>query len=201
VEQFDYFVSFYSIVLGLSVVELLTGTARTIEGRMVVKTSRLTLGLALFVSLDISSYWLQAWALYRQAPLSMAVITHGLIAAGSYFIAAYLVFPRAQKLKRGESRDDHFWSTRRWVFGAVLLTNVLNIGSLALLSGGFGYMGSPGYIAFISTFYIACAVAVVAPRGRVVVIALGWLIAFSLIAILMDGLNALENGRWSINPW
>ena len=197
-EQFEYFVAFYSIVLGLSVVELLGGVARTIEARKLSRHSRLTLLLALFVALDLSSYWLQAWILYQRAPMSMAIITHGLVAAGSYYVAAYLIFPRTAKLKRGEHRDDHFWSTRRWVFGAVLLTNVLNVGTMAILAGGLGFIGSPAYTAFIATFYLACAVAVLAPRGRVVVAALGWLVLFSLIAILMDLLQVIDRGGWSI---
>lgn len=196
---FDYFFGFYSIVLGLSVVELLVGVARTIETRKVSTTSRLTLLLALFLLLDLSSYWLQAWQLYQNAPLTMAVITHGLIAAGSYFVAAYLIFPRAAKLKRGEGPDDHFWATRRWVFGAVLLTNVLNVGTIALLVGGLGFIGSPLYIAFIATFYVACAIGALVTRGRVVIGALVWLVVFSLLAILMDAGSVIAGGRWTID--
>ncbi len=196
-DQFEYFFGFYSIVLGLSVVELLAGVARAIENRSSLKLSPLTLLLALFLAMDLSSYWLQAWMLYRGAPLSMAIITHGLIAAGSYFVAAYLVFPRSAKLKRGEGVDDHFWMTRRWVFGAVLLTNVLNVGTIALLTGGFGFIGAPGYTAFIATFYVACTIAAVAPRGRAVVLALIWLVIFSMLAILMDSLSVADGG-WPI---
>ncbi len=195
---FDYFVAFYSIVLGLSVVELLGGVARTIESRSLAKTSRLTLLLALFIALDLSSYWLQAWMLYRQAPVTMSMITHGLVAAGSYYVAAYLVFPRKLSL-RPDVRDDHFWRTRRWVFGAVLMTNVLNIGTMALLMGGLGFIGSAPYMAFIATFYVACAVAVVAPRGRFVVGALVWLVMFSVIAILLDFGTTLEYAPWPIS--
>ncbi|MGA0546232.1 hypothetical protein ACO2Q1_13240 [Brevundimonas sp. VNH65] len=194
--QFDYFVSFYSIVLGLSVVELLTGVARTIEGpRIPLKSTRLTLLLAVFVTLDISSYWLQAWMLYRSAPLSMSVILHGLLAAGSYFLAAYLVFP-----KPGETRtpDAHFWARRRWVFGLILFTNVLNVGTIVLLGGGLGVMGSAPYIIFVSTFYIACAVAVVTRRRRMVVAALIWLVAFSLLAIGWEAANLAGAGRWTL---
>lgn len=195
---FNYFFGFYSIVLGLSVVELLSGVARTIETRKVATTSRLTLLLALFVGLDLSSYWLQAWVLYRQAPLSMAVITHGLVAAGSYFVAAYLIFPRNAKFKRAKVRDEHFWATRRWVFGAVLLTNVLNVGTIALLTGGLGFIGSVTDILSTATFYIACAVAALAPRGRWVVVALGWLVAFSLLVILLDSLRIVAAGGWAL---
>lgn len=194
--QFDYFVSFYSIVLGLSVVELLTGVARTIEGpRIPFKTTRLTLLLAVFVTLDISSYWLQAWMLYRSAPLSMGVILHGLLAAGSYFLAAYLVFP-----KPGETRtpDAHFWARRRWVFGLILFTNVLNVGTIVLLGGGLGVMGSAPYITFVSTFYITCAVAVFTRRRRMVVAALIWLVAFSILAIGWEALQLAGAGGWKL---
>ncbi|HYC68832.1 hypothetical protein [Brevundimonas sp.] len=195
--QFEYFFGFYSLVLGLSVVELLTGVARAIENRSSLKLSRLTLMLALFLALDLSSYWLQAWQLYRGAPLSMSVFTHGLVAAGTYFIAAYLIFPRITKLKRGEGLNDHFWATRRWVFGAVLLINVLNVGTIAVLTGGFAFIGGAGYTAFIATFYVTCAVAAVAPRGRLVILALIWLLIFSMLALLMDAIAVADAG-WRV---
>ncbi|MFN3856579.1 MAG: hypothetical protein ACK4RV_02440 [Caulobacter sp.] len=231
--QFDYFFGFYSIVLGLSVVELLSGFARLIETRGQLHggsrsdepIGRLTLLLAGFLALDLSSYWLQAWQLYRGAPLSMTVMTHGLVAAGAYFVAAYLVFPRQPAQPGGEPQpretqpegrpageatshdtpgeetsggetpatetpsedpDAHFWTVRRWVFGLVLLTNVLNVGTLAVLHGGLGFIGPPAMIAFIASFYIACAIATAAPRGRAVVAALVWLVVFSLLALTID---------------
>lgn len=195
---FSYFLAFYSIVLGLSLVELLAGLARTIDNRRASRPSRLTLLLALFVTLDLSSYWIQAWWLYQNAPLSMTIITHGLIAAGSYYVAAYLIFPRRYGELPAENAGEHFWDTRRWIFGAVLLTNVLNVGTMALLTGGFGFIGSPLYLAFIATFYVACAVAVAAPRGRAVVVALGWLILFSVIALGLDLANVIRAGPWTL---
>lgn len=196
--QFEYFFGFYSIVLGLSVVELLNGVARAIENRSSLRLSRLTLLLALFVALDLSSYWLQAWMLYQNAPLSMAIMTHGLVAAGSYYIASYLIFPRGIGADPGAGLDQHFWATRRWVFGAVLLTNVLNVGTIALLPGGLDWTRSTPYAAFIATYYIACAIAVLAPRGRWVVGALIWLVIFSFLAIGLDLRETVGSGPWSV---
>lgn len=222
--QFDYFFGFYSIVLGLSVVELLGGFARLIETRGQLHASspvgRLTLLAAAFLALDLSSYWLQAWQLYRGAPLTMTVMTHGLIAAGAYFVAAYLVFPRQSAPPGGapqpreaqpegspageatpedtsggetpatetpsEDPDAHFWTVRRWVFGLVLLTNVLNVGTLAVLHGGLSFIGPPAVFALTATFYIACAIAWAAPRGRAVIAALVWLVVYSLLALTID---------------
>lgn len=195
---FSYFLAFYSIVLGLSLVELLAGLARTIDNRRSSRPSRLTLLLALFVTLDLSSYWIQAWWLYQNAPLSMTIITHGLIAAGSYYVAAYLIFPRRYGELPAEHPGEHFWDTRRWIFGAVLLTNVLNIGTMALLTGGLGFIGSPPYVAFIATFYVACAIAAAAPRGRVVTASLVWLIVFSLISLGLDLANVVDAGPWAL---
>lgn len=197
--HFEYIFGFYSIVLGLSVVELMTGVARTIEQRRKVRVSRLTLLLAAFVALDLSSYWLQAWMLYRGAPLSMGILTHGLIAAGAYFIAAYLVFPRGPRPRRPQPPDEHFWTVRRWVFGLILLTNVLNVGTILILGGGPGVMGAPAYVAFIATFYIACAIAAFAPRGRIVVGALVWLVTFSVLAIALEAPGLMRPGAWVLS--
>lgn len=199
-DNFDYFFGFYSIVLGLSVVEVLVGVARTIENRKTRSPSRLTLLLAAFLAWDLSSYWLQAWFLYQQAPLSMAIITHGLVAAGCYFIAAYLIFPRSPKRARGEGPDDHFWATRRWVFGAVLLTNVLNVGTIALLTGGFDFIGPPAMMVFTASFYVACLIAFAAPRGRAAMGALFWLLAYSVVAVGLDASRIVARGGWPIGP-
>lgn len=196
--QFEYFFGFYSIVLGLSVVELLAGVARTIELRGKVRPSKLTLLLAVFVALDLSSYWLQAWMLYRGAPLSMGVLTHGLIAAGAYFIAAYLVFDREAKPRKDRPADAHFWDVRRWVFGLILLTNVLNVGTIVILGGGFGTLGSAPYLTFVATFYVACSVAAFAPRGRWVVVALVWLVVFSVLAMALEATHLMQTSAWTL---
>lgn len=198
--QFEYFFGFYSIVLGLSVVELLAGVARVIDDRRTVKVDRLTLLLAAFVALDLSSYWLQAWMLYRGAPLSMGILTHGLAAAGAYYIAAYLVFPRGSRPRRAQGSEEHFWSVRRWVFGLILVTNILNVGTLVILGGGLRTIGAPAYVAFIVTFYIACAVAAFAPRGRAVVWALIWLLMFSVLAMALEAVGLAQAGAWTLRP-
>jgi hypothetical protein len=90
---FDFFFSFYGMVLGLSVAVAATGLATAIQHRKTIRVGWLTLLLALFVALDIATFWDAAWHTFRDAPYSYGMLVIGLTIALVYFIASSLVFP------------------------------------------------------------------------------------------------------------
>lgn len=67
---FEFFFSFYGLVLGLSVAVIATGLATSIQHRAQVRMGWLTPMLALFVCLDIVSFWSNAWGLQCKPCLS-----------------------------------------------------------------------------------------------------------------------------------
>ena len=124
--EFEFFFSFYGLLLGLCLAVIATGAANTIQHRRKLRIGWLTPLLAVFVALDVASFWDLAWTLFRDAPFSYGLLVASLVVAVVYFIAASLVFPH--EISDGLSLDDHFWANRKVV---LLLTTAANL--LALL--------------------------------------------------------------------
>ncbi|WGM38933.1 hypothetical protein [Caulobacter sp. NIBR1757] len=128
---FEFFFSFYGLLLGLSVAVLATGAARAFKHRRTRPVGWLTPLLAVFVALDIATFWDAAWVNYRALPVSYGLLVGGLIVAVVYFIAAALVFP-----DEGDTPaplDDHFWANRRAALCLLILANLFGVcGQLAV---------------------------------------------------------------------
>jgi len=124
---FEFFFSFYGLLLGLSVAAIAVGLATAIQHRKAVRIGWLTPLLALFLALDMASFWDFAWSYLRDVPFSYGLLVMGLVIATIYFIAASLVFPHT--IEDGLTLDDHFWSNKRVV---LLLSTAANIVALLL---------------------------------------------------------------------
>lgn len=128
---FEFFFSFYGLLLGLSVAALATGAARAFKHRRARPVGWLTPLLAVFVALDIATFWEAAWVNYRSLPFSYGLLVGGLVVAVVYFIAAALVFP-----EDGDAPaplDSHFWANRRATLCLLILANLLGVcGQLAV---------------------------------------------------------------------
>jgi len=103
---FEFFFSFYGLLLGLSVAVLATGAARAFKHRRTRPVGWLTPLLAVFVALDIATFLEAAWVNYRALPVSYGLLVGGLVVAVVYFIAAALVFP--DDSDRPAPLDEHF---------------------------------------------------------------------------------------------
>lgn len=124
---FEFFFSFYGLLLGLSVAVIATGFATAIQHRRKIRIGWLTPMLALFVGLDIASFWDFAWTIFRDVPYSYGLLVAGMVIALTYFVAASLVFPHA--IEDGMSLDDHFWANKKT---ALLLTATANLTAVAV---------------------------------------------------------------------
>lgn len=122
---FEFFFSFYGLVLGLSVAAIATGLALAIQNRRTVRIGYLTPLLATFVALDIASFWDFAWTVFRDSPFSYGLLVMGLVIALVYFIAASLVFPYT--VIEGQSLDDHFWANKTAVLALTTVANLLAV--------------------------------------------------------------------------
>jgi hypothetical protein len=125
VSAFEFFFSFYALLLGLSVAVIATGVATAIQHRKRIRIGWLTPLLALFVGLDIASFWDFAWTIFRGVSFSYGLLIVGLAISLIYFVAASLVFPHA--IEDDLSLDDHFWANKKLV---LLLTTAANIGAI-----------------------------------------------------------------------
>jgi len=128
--EFEFLFALFGLVLGLSIVEVLGGLARTIEARVrpgsAVRIGWLTPALGLFVLLDLLSFWAAAWAVRDVVRLSHASMIGVTVFAGAYYLAAHLVFPRDPA--EHVDLDVHFFRVRRIVLGVMLALLICQLG-------------------------------------------------------------------------
>ncbi|AYV45510.1 hypothetical protein CFHF_00150 [Caulobacter flavus] len=197
-DPFEFFFSFYGLLLGFSVAELVGGFARLLHERRTVRFGYLTPLLALFVAIDIASFWNQAWVIFRPAPYNYALLIVGLAVASTFYVAATQVFPR--ELKPGEDLDDHFWARKRLVLlsvmGANLLIAALFVGLISL-NGEFAKLRlGPGFWVGTPLFMVLTLAAALARRRWIVTTALVVLLAYQTWQILGSAKALIDKGGW-----
>lgn len=164
---FEFFFSFYGLVLGLSVAVIATGLATAIQHRKAIRIGWLTLLLALFVGLDIASFWDSAWHTFRDAPFSYGMLVGGLAIALVYFIAASLVFPHS--ITDGDNLDDHFWANKKVVLLLMALaTMLMAAASILQLLNRPEALGLALYYGAMLTLYLVLVVPAAFTKNRIV---------------------------------
>ncbi|HMT40173.1 MAG TPA: hypothetical protein PKC48_01740 [Sphingorhabdus sp.] len=121
--QFEFIFSLYSLLLGLSLVELLSGLGKTVKARLHVdeetkagyRIGWLTPLLGLFVMLDLLSFWGAAWAVRDIIAVSGGWMMGTMLFASAYYLAAHLVFP--ESIPKNGDLDPHYFHVRRIVLG------------------------------------------------------------------------------------
>lgn len=131
---FEFFFGFFGLVLGLSVTEIVTGFARILRRRTPVKIGYITPLLALFVLVDLASFWNNLWQWLPTVSISLGLLLVGMAVSAIYYFAASILLP--DDLESWPSLDDYYDRHKRWVALGVLTANLL---------AGFGF------IAFVTT--------------------------------------------------
>ena len=122
--DFEFVFVLYSLLLGLSLVELLAGLGRVIELRFAqgerptFRVGWLTPALAAFVMLDLLSFWSFAWTVRNLLTVSTASLLAVMVFASAYYLAARLVFPSDPA--RLSDLDVHYFRVRRLVLGLLV---------------------------------------------------------------------------------
>ena len=199
---FEFFFSFYGLLLGLSVAELVGGFSRVLHERHRVRFGWLTPLLALFVALDLATFWNQAWRFFRGAPFNPALLLIGLVIAATFYVAASVTFPRvtAEGVETRIDLDDHFWAHRRVVFGCVLAANAMVwvlLALLGLVDAGWAALWTPRVTIGLCLFALCTATAAFAPWRRVVIAALVIVLVYTLWNMLRAGAALVAAGAWS----
>ncbi len=173
--DFEFVFVLYSLLLGLSMVELLGGLGRAIEVRFAAQAERasfaigwLTPLLAIFVMLDLLSFWSAAWSARDSITVSNTTLMAVAAFASVYFLAARLVFPSHPERPR-QSRRPLFSRPRRIILGLLPV----------LLAAQLGYyLSQPGLAANLMR-------------------PLAWIMTAVLVA-LMAAAMWVKDRRWSI---
>lgn len=149
---FEFFFSFYGLLLGLSVAVIATGLATAIQHRKTVRIGWMTPLLALFVALDIASFWESAWVNFRDLPFSYGLLVAGLVVALVYFIAASLVFPH--EVEPGTDFSAHFWANKRIVLLLTITANLLLFAAIFAIQSTRGPEGLLVMVSYGATMTI-----------------------------------------------
>lgn len=120
---FEFVFSLFGLLLGFSLVEVLSGLVRTVKLRGKTRIGWLTPLLGLFVLVDLTSFWNVAWRSREIIPANFATLLLGLAVTGLYYFAASMVFP--DKPEDWPDFDDWAAKHKRQVMGGVLGSNLI----------------------------------------------------------------------------
>jgi hypothetical protein len=197
---FEFFFSFYGLLLGFSAAELVGGFARLVHERRTVRIGALTLLLGAFVAVDIATFWNQAWLIFRNAPFNLSLLVLGLFVASTFYVAATSVFPR--EIKPGQSLDEHFWVHRRLVLLCVLSANWIMAISFFVLANFSGELARlrlpPVFWGGLALFTTATLVAALAQRRRIVLTALIILVGYHAFTVGRSAVALFQGDGWSM---
>ncbi|RJY08485.1 hypothetical protein [Aurantiacibacter aquimixticola] len=125
--DFEFIFVLYALILGLSLVALLSGLGRTLEYEFAsdadgregsFRVGWLTPLMAIFVMLDLMSFWSFAWVVRDLLTVNPATLLGVMTFASAYYVAARLVFPEAPENFR--DLDTHYYRTSRTIFGILI---------------------------------------------------------------------------------
>jgi hypothetical protein len=119
----EFVFSLFGLVLGFSLVEVLSGLVKTVKLRGKVRIGWLVPLLGFFVMVDLTSFWSIAWVLREKIPANYAVLLLGLTISGLYYFSASMVFPD----KPEEWPDFDAWAAahKRQVMGGIFASNLM----------------------------------------------------------------------------
>lgn len=123
VSIFEVVFSLTGLVLGLALVEVLSGLTKVVKARGHLKIGLLIPLLGLFVLGDVTSFWGQAYEVRDLIPSVWPGLGVALVITSIYYVAASLTIP--PDLTTQTDYDDHYWRNRRIVLGLVLLCNLM----------------------------------------------------------------------------
>jgi len=119
---FDFFFTFYGLLLALSVAIVATGYTKMLKLAPKGAMGWLTPMLAIFMLLDIASFWWWAWESMRGVSFSYGLLVMGLFIAMTYLVAAAFIFPEDGET-RWTSLDEHYDARKKVVFGGMIISN------------------------------------------------------------------------------
>ena len=197
---FEFFFSFYGLLLGLSVAVIATGLATAIQHRRAIRIGWLTPMLALFVGLDIANFWDSAWTNFRDLPFSYGMLVAGLAIALVYFVAASLVFPH--QAENGMSLDDHFWANKTVVLLLTVAANFLLI--LAAVGANLGKPGGNiviiGYVVTLVLYVTLVVPAAFARKPKLFALLIGLHIVIYLVIAAASAMGLFGSAAPQVPP-
>jgi hypothetical protein len=189
--QFEFFMIFYGLLLGLAVAELLGGFANLVRERTRPSFGLLTPTLGVLLFIMIIASFIDAFEKLQGMALDMAGLALPTFIGISYFTAAAIVVPR--DAEDWPSLDEYFMRRRFWTVGAILAVNiatiVIEVPFVIDLAQTAQWTSFLYYIAANAVLIAAMAIALLAKSRRLI---LGAMIVQALLMLFFYS-------PWSIN--
>ena len=186
--EFEFFFTLFGLLLGLTLAEIALKFTDAIAARDAVKLGVLTPMLAVFVLLDLASYWMWTWSVRDLLHIDWPTMFGGLVVALAYFFAAASVFPRREGL--WQALDDYYFKQKRLVIAGVALANIPGLLlQLSILRPAWNDL----WFFVWQAMYWAPLLLLLFVRSRRGNIAL---LAVLLLQYLLVATNALPNSEW-----
>ncbi|GAB5347571.1 hypothetical protein [Alteriqipengyuania sp. 357] len=170
--EFEFIFALYALVLGLSLVEILSGLGRTLEIRFARDASgeRFSIGwltplLAVFVILDLLSFWSFAWSVQNRVAVNSATLLGVVGFASAYYLAARLVFPSDPE--RFRDLDTHYFRVCRTVMAMLIGLVAVQWAYLLSLPQVLDQLLTPAIVGSTVLFVAMMAVLLVVRNRRV----------------------------------
>jgi hypothetical protein len=179
---FEFVFSLYSLLFGLALAQVFGGFGNTLQERHKLKVGWLTPLLALFVILDLTSFWEIGWQMRGISRPYFLFLIGTVLLAGIYYLAARLVFPR--NFVEWPDFDVYYFRHKQWVYGGILLCNV--VAAVALLAIRAPFMRSPvGFANFATYFVLLIALLAVRTKRASVVLLILMLSRYAVFPVIV----------------
>jgi hypothetical protein len=122
-DSFSYFITFYSLILGLALTELLGGFAHMVRAKALKKLEPQTALLALFILVDICTTWMDSWLSLTHITVDFAGLWAPVLLAICLYLAASIVFPHDEA--DHERLADYYRERKRFVVGLLFAVEML----------------------------------------------------------------------------
>lgn len=178
-QEFDYALTLFGLLLGLALTEALGGLARALKARRHVQIGWSTGLLGILVACDVVTFWVFGWQMRAHITASWPMMFAGFILTGIYYVAASLIFPDTAD----EDHELHFAANYRFVLAGVLVCNGALLGWVVSIVGAENLFGLRQVIITWSLWPVGLT-AILARQRAVVLGCVGWLIALYPLSLV-----------------
>jgi hypothetical protein len=177
VNPFEHSFTLIALVLGLALTHVLSEFVQAVRTHGIRALGVLTPMLAIFVILDIATFWGILWEMRLGFESVWPVLGYSIILSSFYYIAATYVFPVTQK--GATDFDAYYMQYRRLILG-IMLACYLAVVVFATLEQGH-YSNDP----VSNAYMIALILTIIVPWRRLNAIGLVALIIVDMMAFMV----------------
>jgi len=122
VDQFEFFFTFYGLILGLAAAEVLSSIAAFARARPLREMEAQTGLLALLTFILIWATWIDAWQLRDTFRIEIGSMVLPIVIASSYYLAASTAFPR--ETADFSDLEGYYSRRKRFAISTVLVAEI-----------------------------------------------------------------------------